>query len=82
MFTIISKTGDKIKVDETYCKLSKLITEMRDESPDENANIPVEFENETLTTMQAKRFSEDERKIHSSAAALILQSYLDKSRNK
>ncbi len=62
---------------------------------EERLNIPMEYENEILTTKQASRFSNDLRcrlrkrggnlskskkgeKIHASAAALILQSYLEK----
>ncbi len=45
---------------------------------EENLNLSVEFENEVLTTKQAERSAGKSRKTHSSAAALILQSYLDK----
>ena len=41
-------------------------------------NLPVEFESEILTTKQAERSMDRREKIHASAAALILQSYLDK----
>ncbi|MDP3052156.1 MAG: Holliday junction resolvase RuvX [bacterium] len=59
---------------------------------EERINIPVEYESEILTTKQAERTTEEprtgarmksrkkEEKIHASAAALILQSYLDKQR--
>lgn len=62
-------------------------------SLEEKFKIPVEFENETLTTKQAGRkvaktnsrqrllVNTANRKIHASAAALILQSYLDKQGN-
>lgn len=55
---------------------------------EKNFKIPVEYENETLTTKQAERASNDNGcrlkndKVHASAAALILQSYLDKIRYK
>lgn len=57
---------------------------------EERFNIPVEYESEILTTKQAERMIEKPRtgarrkprkkdeKIHASAAALILQSYLDR----
>jgi putative Holliday junction resolvase len=61
---------------------------------EEKLKIPVEYENEILTTRQAKRLLESSvrgkqarpkkearfknEKIHASAAALILQSYLDR----
>lgn len=41
-------------------------------------NLPVEFESEILTTKQAERTGGKTDRIHASAAALILQSYLDK----
>ncbi len=59
---------------------------------EERLNIPVEYENEILTTKQAERTIKEtktgarmksrkkDEKIHVSAAALILQSYLDKQR--
>ncbi len=40
--------------------------------------IPVEYENEFLTSAQAARL-QNSRKLDASAAALILQSYLDRS---
>lgn len=59
---------------------------------EERLKIPIEYENEILTTKQAERLmgkkprtrastvrGKDE-KIHASAAALILQSYLDKQK--
>jgi putative transcription antitermination factor YqgF len=57
---------------------------------EEKLNIPIEFESEALTTRQAKRPLQEKHcrrtgaakskfeKIHASAAALILQSYLDR----
>ncbi len=59
---------------------------------EERINIPVEYESEILTTKQAERMTREtktgarmksrkkDEKIHVSAAALILQSYLDKQR--
>lgn len=49
---------------------------------EKNFQIPVEYENETLTTKQAERVAGKNEKIHASAAALILQGYLDKIRYK
>jgi len=45
---------------------------------EERLNLPLEFENEVLTTKQAKHLMGRSEKTHSSAAALILQSYLDR----
>jgi len=49
---------------------------------EERLNIPVEYENEILTTKQAERTMSKDEKIHASAAALILQSHLDRNKNK
>ncbi len=58
---------------------------------EERLKIPVEYENEVLTTKQAERPLKGKSRvspkikndrIHSSAAALILQSYLDKNRER
>ncbi len=45
---------------------------------EERLKIPIEYENEVLTTKHAERFSKKDNKIHASAAALILQTYLDR----
>ena len=42
------------------------------------SSLPVLFENEFLTTAEAKRLQGGGSKIDSSAAALILKSYIDK----
>ncbi len=58
---------------------------------EERINIPVEYESEILTTKQAERMMKEtktgarmksrkkDEKIHASAAALILQGYLDRN---
>ncbi len=58
---------------------------------EERINIPVEYESEILTTKQAERMMREpktgarmksrkkDEKIHASAAALILQGYLDRN---
>jgi putative Holliday junction resolvase len=46
---------------------------------EERLKIPIEFESEILTTKQAERAGKGE-KVHASAAALILQSYLDRQK--
>lgn len=43
--------------------------------------LPIEFENEMLTTKMASREG-DSKHIHASSAAIILQSYLDKENRK
>lgn len=40
--------------------------------------LPVEYENEVLSTKMAERGGTAQQKIDSSAAAIILQSYLDR----
>lgn len=45
---------------------------------EKETKLPVIFETETLTTKQAVGSSKNNEKIHSSAAALILQTYLDR----
>ncbi len=45
---------------------------------EEKLNLPVELENEVLTTKQVERLMGKSEKTHSSAAALILQTYLDR----
>ncbi len=59
---------------------------------EERLKIPIEFENEVLTTKQAERTAKrpkaggrkkspkKDEKTHTSAAALILQSYLDRQK--
>ena len=44
-------------------------------------NLPVDLEPEFLTSAQASRVQGEHGKIDTSAAALILQAYLDKKRN-
>jgi len=53
---------------------------------EERLKIPVEYESEILTTKQAKRMAPtpwvgENEKTHASAAALILQAYLDRNRS-
>ncbi|MEK7452900.1 MAG: Holliday junction resolvase RuvX [Patescibacteria group bacterium] len=45
-------------------------------------NIPVEFENEFLTSVQAEKSGVGKDKIDEASAALILQSYFDKMKAK
>lgn len=44
--------------------------------------LPIVEEREFLTTQQARFFQEDKKRVDDSAAALILQSYLDRKNNK
>ena len=46
---------------------------------EKETKLSVIYENEVLTTQQAKRFQGGIEKIDASAAALILQSYLDRN---
>jgi putative Holliday junction resolvase len=52
---------------------------------EKHIDIPIEFENEFLTSVEAERWGATGEDIDSSSAAIILQSYLDKvkySKNK
>lgn len=40
--------------------------------------LPVHFQKEFLTSVEARRYKEDKEKVDSSASALILQRYLDR----
>ncbi len=42
------------------------------------SNLPVEYENEFMTTMEAERLQGAGQKTDASAAALILKSYIDR----
>jgi len=53
--------------------ISKIETEFK---------IPIHKEKEFLTTVEARRYHENGKKVDASAAALILQRYLDKINNK
>lgn len=44
--------------------------------------IPIEREREFLTTQQARFFQTEKERVDDSAAAIILQSYLDRKNNK
>ena len=44
---------------------------------EENVKIPIHFEPEFLTSMEARRLQEGIKKIDASAAALILKSYIE-----
>ena len=44
--------------------------------------LPIEFENELLTTRIVKQHGIEKEKVDQSSAALILQSYLDKQNHK
>ena len=44
----------------------------------EKFNLPISFEPEFLTSSQAKNIQDDSDMVDASAAALILQSFLDK----
>jgi putative holliday junction resolvase len=47
----------------------------------ELTRIPIHFEPELLSTQEARRGQEDTKKIDASAAAIILQSYIDKQKH-
>ncbi len=53
-------------------KTKKFVNELK-----RQIDIPVEFENEFLTSVQAERSGVEKEKIDESSAAIILQSYLD-----
>jgi putative Holliday junction resolvase len=43
-------------------------------------NLPIEYQKEVLTTKEAERLQEGNKKIDASAAALILRSFLEKKK--
>jgi putative Holliday junction resolvase len=45
---------------------------------EDKTSLPVEYENEVLTTRQAERVTGRHKNLDASSAALILQTYLDK----
>jgi putative holliday junction resolvase len=45
-------------------------------------SIPIHFEPEILSTQEAKRGQEDIKKVDASAATIVLQSYIDRYKNK
>jgi len=61
--------------------IMKKITRFKEEL-EKAVQLPVVFETETLTSQEAKRIQSenDEKPVDDSAAALILQSHLDKKR--
>ena len=52
------------------------------EKIEEEIKLPVHFEPEHMTSEEARLFQVDKKNIDESAAALILQGYLDKLQNK
>lgn len=65
----------KMQPNEIMAKIETFKTELEIAS-----NLPVEFENEFMTTMEAERLQGKGDKIDASAAALILRSYIDRQR--
>ena len=59
--------------------IMKHIRQFKKELEDKHS-IPVHFESEFLTSVQARRIEDDPEKIDAQAAALILQSFLDRSK--
>ena len=49
---------------------------------EEKTNLPVHFEPEHMTSEEARLWQGDRKEVDDSAAALILQGYLDKLQNK
>ncbi|MCX6731589.1 MAG: type I methionyl aminopeptidase [Candidatus Parcubacteria bacterium] len=54
--------------------------ELFKDSLEKEINIPIIYQNETLTTQEAKRIQGDIEKIDASAAALILRSFIEKKK--
>ncbi|MDO8493168.1 MAG: Holliday junction resolvase RuvX [bacterium] len=65
----------KMQPNEIMAKIETFKTELELAS-----NLPVEYENEFMTTMEAERLQGKGNKIDASAAALILKSYIDRQR--
>jgi putative Holliday junction resolvase len=47
---------------------------------EEETSLPAEYQKETLTTKEAERLQEGNKKIDASAAALILRSFLEREK--
>ncbi|OIO30233.1 hypothetical protein AUJ77_03830 [Candidatus Nomurabacteria bacterium CG1_02_43_90] len=58
-------------------KIDEFIAELR-----EVVAVPIVFEREFLSTQQARFFQTDSKHVDDSAAAIILQSYLDRKNTK
>ncbi len=58
-------------------EVDRFITELR-----EVVNVPIVLEREFLSTQQARFYQTKRKRVDDSAAAIILQSYLDRKNNK
>lgn len=71
---VLGKSLDyKMQPNAIMAKVEEFKTELEIAS-----GLPVEFENEFMTTMEAERLQGKGDKIDASAAALILRSYIDR----
>jgi len=69
--------GESLDFEGEKNKISDAI-EMFTEALKENFHIKVHTQKEFLTSVEARRYSQEGQKVDASAAALILQRYLDK----
>lgn len=58
-------------------EIERFVAELR-----ESVAVPVVYEREFLSTQQARFFQTESKHVDDSAAAIILQSYLDRKNNK
>lgn len=70
--------GESINLNGEENPIQKKISEFK-KILEENVKIPIHFQPEFLTSMEARRLQEGIKKIDASAAALILKSYIDKT---
>ena len=70
--------GESINLNGEENLIQKKILEFK-KILEENVKIPIHFEPEFLTSMEARRLQEGVKKIDASAAALILKSFLNKA---
>ncbi len=72
--------GESVDYDGKDNPLMKAINRFADKLK-EKINIPIYFEEEILTTQEAKRLQDRHAKIDASAAAIILQTFIDRNKN-
>jgi putative holliday junction resolvase len=61
-------------------KIMEKITHFKEELEKE-IKLPVYFEKEFMTSLEARRYQENLKRVDASAAALILQRYLDRKKH-
>lgn len=70
--------GESVNQDGLQNKVAKEVENFVREL--EKFNLPIKLQKEFFTTIEARRYSGEKTEVDSSAAALILQRYLDKKK--